>query len=159
METLNKTELAEALGVSRTTVDSWTRRGCPYVSRGRNGREWRFNLEEVERWRYRQGYGDPAEPLMREMSAKIIGDSFTWFINDAGPAWSGMMKEIGVSDDKFIRKLYVFTYIIFNYSVHELLRTQLRQNKSIEMPEMIRTLLEEDPGLRNAAYKFCKDKK
>ena len=159
MESLNKSEIAETLGVTRNTVDSWVRKGCPYLSRGRNGKEWRFNLDDVEKWRYRQqGYNDPDTPIIREMSAKIIGDFFTWLINDAGPAWSGMVKEIGISDDKFIKKLYVFTYIILNYSVHHLLRTQLDQNTNLEMPEMIRLLLEEDPGLRSQVYKFCKDK-
>ena len=48
---LNRAELAKAFGVSLTTVDAWVRRGCPYVSRGSNGREWQFDPLAVAHWR------------------------------------------------------------------------------------------------------------
>lgn len=48
---INKNELAKAFDVSITTVDKWLTRGCPYVEKGTNGREYKFSLNEVIRWR------------------------------------------------------------------------------------------------------------
>jgi hypothetical protein len=154
MRLLNRSELAKECGVNLSTVDAWTRKGCPCR---KHDRQWQFDLEAVERWRYvHQGYDGKESFLLREMSAKIIGDFFTWLINEAGPAWSGMVKEIGINDTKFIKKLYVLTYVIMKFSVDQVLKDQLRQTTPLEIPEIITRILEEDPGIKNAAAKFCK---
>ncbi len=48
MEIQGKSSLARHFGVSRTTVDSWVRRGCPYEDE--TGR-FIFDSEAVEAWR------------------------------------------------------------------------------------------------------------
>ena len=50
MRLLNKSELAEKMGVSRPTVDGWIRRGAPAVQRGGKNGGWQFDLEAVELW-------------------------------------------------------------------------------------------------------------
>jgi phage terminase Nu1 subunit (DNA packaging protein) len=42
--------LADTFGVPLTTVDGWTRRGCPAQQRGSRGVEWQFNTADVHRW-------------------------------------------------------------------------------------------------------------
>lgn len=51
---VNMGDLAVILGVSRATVQSWVKRGCPAVQKGRNGRPWQFNTAEVIEWRSQQ---------------------------------------------------------------------------------------------------------
>jgi phage terminase Nu1 subunit (DNA packaging protein) len=51
---LNKTELAEIFGVSRTTISDWIIKGMPVEDRGRNGKEWQFSLPQVAEWRLEQ---------------------------------------------------------------------------------------------------------
>lgn len=48
---LNRTEMADHLGVVMTTLDDWVRRGCPVVQRGSRGRPWQFNSADVRAWR------------------------------------------------------------------------------------------------------------
>lgn len=48
MGSVNKSELAKRFSVSTTTVDNWTRRGCP--RKGQRGRELRFDVGKVRRW-------------------------------------------------------------------------------------------------------------
>lgn len=50
-EILNRTQLAAHLGVAMPTLDDWVRRGCPVVSRGGRGKQWRFNTADVRHWR------------------------------------------------------------------------------------------------------------
>jgi hypothetical protein len=157
MRHLNRSELAKELNVNLSTVDSWIRKGCPCRKRDR---QWQFDLEEVERWRYvHQGYDGKESFLIREMSAKIIGDFFTWLINDAAAAWGGMVKEIGINDTKFIKKLYVLTYVIMKFSVDQVLKDQLRQTTPLEIPEIIIRTLEEDKSIKAAVVKFCQGMK
>jgi len=47
---LNRQEVAEIFSISLPTVDSWVKRGMPYVRRGSNGREWEFRLSRVFSW-------------------------------------------------------------------------------------------------------------
>lgn len=49
--TLNRDELAQAMGVSLPTVDRWVRDGCPVMQRGGNGRPYAFDLGQVKAWR------------------------------------------------------------------------------------------------------------
>jgi phage terminase Nu1 subunit (DNA packaging protein) len=49
-QTTNKDGLAALLGVSSTVVDGYIRAGCPYVTKGSKGVEWKFDTAEVFRW-------------------------------------------------------------------------------------------------------------
>jgi len=48
---LNRTDMADHLGVAMPTLDDWVRRGCPVVERGGRGRAWQFNSADVRAWR------------------------------------------------------------------------------------------------------------
>lgn len=57
MKYYNRSAIAKAFSVSLTTIDSWIRRGMPYVESpdcGKGG--WQFDLEAVKRWRENQNY-------------------------------------------------------------------------------------------------------
>lgn len=60
---LNRTELAEHMGVSVVTIDNWRRDGMPYVAGGSKGVAWTFDLAEVVKW-----YGD-------KRAAQAAGDA------------------------------------------------------------------------------------
>lgn len=47
---MNKSQLAESLGVSVQTVTAWCRRGCPSVEPGGRGRQWVFDVNQVQDW-------------------------------------------------------------------------------------------------------------
>lgn len=82
MSARNKTahEVADALGVARTSVYEWMRCGCPHdvtPSPGaRGGQTYTLDLEEVQQWRATRVHGntnvvrapkpDPVEPTQRE---------------------------------------------------------------------------------------------
>lgn len=52
MAIVNKTDLAEILGLTLKGVDDMVRRGCPYVRKGSGrGREWQFDTAAVREWR------------------------------------------------------------------------------------------------------------
>jgi phage terminase Nu1 subunit (DNA packaging protein) len=48
---LNRTQMADHLGIAMPTLDDWVRRGCPVVSRGGRGKQWKFNTADVRSWR------------------------------------------------------------------------------------------------------------
>lgn len=49
--TVNRGQLAAAMGVALTTLDGWVRDGCPVVQRGAGrGKEWKFSLPDVVAW-------------------------------------------------------------------------------------------------------------
>jgi hypothetical protein len=52
---LNRTQIAQALGVSTSTVDRWRREGMPHATKGDGKRE--FNLSACEAWRDQHGLG------------------------------------------------------------------------------------------------------
>ena len=82
MSARNKTahEVADALGVARTSVYEWMRCGCPHdvtPSPGaRGGQTYTLDIEEVQQWRATRVHGntnvvrapkpDPVEPSSRE---------------------------------------------------------------------------------------------
>ncbi|AXF38216.1 putative small terminase subunit [Ralstonia phage phiRSP] len=47
---LNRSALAEHMGVSLPTVDRWVKDGMPVVQRGARGIEWSFDLADIIRW-------------------------------------------------------------------------------------------------------------
>lgn len=47
---LNRSSLAEHIGVSLPTIDRMVKQGVPVVQRGSRGVEWVFDLAEVIRW-------------------------------------------------------------------------------------------------------------
>ncbi len=50
-QVLNRTEMAQHLGIAMPTLDDWVRRGCPVLERGGRGRQWSFNSADVRAWR------------------------------------------------------------------------------------------------------------
>lgn len=71
--TMNKRQLAIALGVSVNSVDKWILRGCPVVQRGGAGEPWAFDLAAVIRWRdtrhLTNGRSDPDSMLPTDRRA------------------------------------------------------------------------------------------
>lgn len=47
---LNRSGLAEYMGVALTTVDRWVKEGCPVVQRGSRGVEWAFDSADIAKW-------------------------------------------------------------------------------------------------------------
>lgn len=47
---LNRSSLAEHIGVSLPTIDRWVKEGMPVVQRGTRGTQWIFDLPDVIRW-------------------------------------------------------------------------------------------------------------
>lgn len=47
---LNRSGLAEHMGVSLPTIDRWAKDGMPVVTKGGRGIEWVFDLGDVIRW-------------------------------------------------------------------------------------------------------------
>lgn len=47
---VNRSGLAETFGVVTVTVDSWVKKGCPFVERGGRGKEWVFDTADIARW-------------------------------------------------------------------------------------------------------------
>lgn len=82
MSNRNKTahEVADALGVARTSVYEWIRCGCPHDETvdpcSRGGKGYRLDIEEVQAWRATRVHGntnvvrapkaEPVEPTQRE---------------------------------------------------------------------------------------------
>lgn len=49
---VTRAELADILGVAKTTVDAWVSRGAPFVERGAGkGSRWAFDVAAVVEWR------------------------------------------------------------------------------------------------------------
>lgn len=53
-QTVNRTQLAEMIGVAMPTVDHWVRIGCPVAKRGTKGVSYQFNTADVVAWREEQ---------------------------------------------------------------------------------------------------------
>ncbi len=69
---VNREELAETFGVSLNTVSSWTRNGCPFEQRGRQGKPWKFNTRDVSEWLREQARMEAAgEGPMDEVELKL----------------------------------------------------------------------------------------
>lgn len=72
---MNKAELAKAFDVSVNTIDKWLARGCPYVEKGTNGKEYEFDLKAVMAWRNRRtGRGNAPEPGLADELLSIRPD-------------------------------------------------------------------------------------
>ena len=77
---LNRSELAEYMGVSMPTIDTWRKEGLPVLERGGPGRQWAFDLPAVVKWygdrRASQAAGDAPTDLtaieLRTASAKML---------------------------------------------------------------------------------------
>jgi phage terminase Nu1 subunit (DNA packaging protein) len=48
---VSRATLASLQGVSLPTIDAWVRAGCPVVTRGGRGKEWKFDTAQVTEWR------------------------------------------------------------------------------------------------------------
>ena len=76
---VNRAGLAEILGVSLPTVDSYVKRGCPYVSQADrdNGVPWVFDTAEVIEWLkddYRREHGSSLYEWGREAAVAGLSD-------------------------------------------------------------------------------------
>lgn len=64
---LNRTALAEHMGVSTVAIDNWRKEGMPIVQRGSRGIEWSFDLAAVIKWwgerKVQQAGGDAPSDL------------------------------------------------------------------------------------------------
>ena len=116
---LNKAGLAKEFDVSMTTIDSWIRRGMPYVSKGRNGRSWQFDLDECREWKTRQeNYPFHVEPpqgysgnCIRDFTQQAIEHFFYSVMSDFLPPVSGMLRQQGIADE-LNKKMCVFIYLL-----------------------------------------------
>ena len=57
---LNRADLAEHMGVSVVTIDTWRKSGMPVDVRGDRGVAWQFDLAEVIKWRVERAKDDAA---------------------------------------------------------------------------------------------------
>jgi phage terminase Nu1 subunit (DNA packaging protein) len=57
---LNRSDLADHMGISMPTVDRWVKDGMPVDVRGRQGVQWSFDLADVIRWRIDRAAKDAA---------------------------------------------------------------------------------------------------
>ncbi len=48
----NREQTADILGVSKTTVDSWVRKGCPVIENGKKGVPSKYDTVAVINWVY-----------------------------------------------------------------------------------------------------------
>jgi len=71
----NKAEAAEWFGVSIPSIDAWLRRGCPYVTRGERGTQWRLDLLDVAKWKFGASTEEQSEDP-EKMSPK---DRLDWY--------------------------------------------------------------------------------
>lgn len=65
MMKLNKSDMADCLGISRTAFSQWIKKGCPYEQKGSQSGQWVFDTAAVIRWREEQAalnaMGDTAD--------------------------------------------------------------------------------------------------
>ena len=57
-QTVNRTQMAELIGVAMPTLDHWVRIGCPVMQRGSKGVAWQFNTADVIAWREEKARAD-----------------------------------------------------------------------------------------------------
>lgn len=75
---VNRAGLADVFGAATPTVDTWVRRGCPFVQRGGRGKEWQFNTAAVSEWLRDQAreevggtvFADESELKRRKLAAE-----------------------------------------------------------------------------------------
>ncbi len=53
-EIVNKARVATITGKVVVTIDTWLRKGCPFVQKGGKGKEWLFDTAAVIAWREEQ---------------------------------------------------------------------------------------------------------
>jgi phage terminase Nu1 subunit (DNA packaging protein) len=77
---MNRTEIAEAMGVTMVTIDNWRKEGMPVLERGGPGKQWVFNLPDVVKWfgdrKAKQAAGDAPGDMVeiekRTAQAKML---------------------------------------------------------------------------------------
>ena len=76
---LNRSELAQHMGVTTVTIDTWRKNGMPVLQAGSRGVEWSFDLTAVIKWhvsqKVKEAAGDAPDDLAqiekRTASAKM----------------------------------------------------------------------------------------
>lgn len=48
---VSKAELANLYGLSLPTIGQWVNKGCPWITKGAPGKQWKFNTADVATWR------------------------------------------------------------------------------------------------------------
>jgi hypothetical protein len=74
----NKAEVAEFFGISVPTLDTWLRKGCPFIQQGNRGISWQFDILEIAKWRY-GGQEDVGRDNPEEMAPK---ERLDWYRGD-----------------------------------------------------------------------------
>jgi hypothetical protein len=89
-EYLNKTQLSKEMGVSIPTVNSWLRRGLPFIKEGsQDNEEWEFDLETCQTW-YRNykkiNSGENIHNIFKVFSSLITHEFFSYITEHLGEA-------------------------------------------------------------------------
>lgn len=66
---LNRSDIADHMGISLPTVDRWVKEGMPVVQRGGRGVQWIFDLADVIRWRVERATKDANADAPDDLSA------------------------------------------------------------------------------------------
>jgi phage terminase Nu1 subunit (DNA packaging protein) len=127
---VNKAAAAMFFGVSPQSIDGWIRRGCPAVERGAQGKQWKFDLLDLAKWRFGLQAGEDGSIDPSAMTPKDRLDHYR-----ALREQSKHQQEVGelISSDEYERAL----------------STSLKQVAM--MLESLPDLLERDAGLSGAA--------
>jgi len=72
-----KAVAAEICGVSLPTIEAWSRRGAPVISRGGDGKPWVIDCLELLRWRYTVDLAARRAPV--EPDDMTPRDRLAWF--------------------------------------------------------------------------------
>lgn len=87
-EFLNKTQLAKEMGVSIPTINSWLRRGMPYVKKGSQDNEsWQFDADECGAWYedYKKIYqGEVVHNIFKILTSLTAYELFSFLTELAG---------------------------------------------------------------------------
>lgn len=59
---VNRSQLAEVMGVTMATITAWVQRGMPVVERGGQGKQWAFDTADCIRWKVEQAVGEVLDP-------------------------------------------------------------------------------------------------
>ena len=71
---LNRSETAQKLNVSLTTLDDWRRKGCPHT---KTGKQVYFEIKEIERWLDNRSSGELDYTQERAKLTKLQAEKVT----------------------------------------------------------------------------------
>lgn len=109
LEFMNQARLAEALGVDRTTIGAWTKKGLPFI-KGDQGKPHIFHLPCSIWWVLGRNFAERRgisglNAVQQIIFARVIADEMDPGDDMAGEAWMvPMLAAVGVSRDAVIRE-------------------------------------------------------